>query len=62
MMKQAILFATLAPFASLSGAQAKSADSWITTIWDDFKEAVDCGSCQVSLRRAGKALSANPSL
>lgn len=49
-MKQTILFATIAPLASLSGVQAASADSWITTIWDDFKEAVDCGSCQVPLK------------
>ncbi|KAJ5133967.1 hypothetical protein N7526_005332 [Penicillium atrosanguineum] len=48
-MKQAILFAALAPLASLTGVQAKPVDSWITTIWDDFKEAVDCGSCQALL-------------
>lgn len=51
-MKQAVLLATLAPLASLRGVQAKSTDSWITTIWDDFKEAVDCASCQVQLWKA----------
>lgn len=51
-MKQAVLLATLVPLVFLSGVQAKSTDSWITTIWDDFKEAVDCASCQVQLRKA----------
>lgn len=24
------------------GVQTESTDHWISTIWDDFKEAVDC--------------------
>jgi sphingomyelin phosphodiesterase len=46
-MKAAVLIAALAPLAALPGVQAGAAESWITTIWNDFKEAVDCGSCQV---------------
>ncbi|KAJ5665706.1 uncharacterized protein N7477_008154 [Penicillium maclennaniae] len=58
-MKQAIVFATFAPLAFLTGVQAKSADGWIATIWDDFKEAVDCGSCQVNFRTEKLSISAN---
>ncbi|KAJ5176348.1 uncharacterized protein N7482_002225 [Penicillium canariense] len=48
-MKQTVLLAALAPLAALPGVQAESAESWISAIWDDFKEAVDCGTCQVLL-------------
>ncbi|CEJ62002.1 hypothetical protein PMG11_10517 [Penicillium brasilianum] len=48
-MKQAVLFAALAPLASLPVVQAGATETWISTIWNDFKEAVDCGSCQVLL-------------
>jgi sphingomyelin phosphodiesterase len=48
-MKAAVLLAALAPLAALPGVQARTgaAESWITNIWNEFKEAVDCGSCQV---------------
>lgn len=46
-MKQAILLAALAPLVSLPGVQAGVVENLVATIWDDFKEAVDCGSCQV---------------
>jgi sphingomyelin phosphodiesterase len=48
-MKQAVLFAALAPLASLPVVRAGATETWISTIWNDFKEAVDCGSCQVRL-------------
>lgn len=48
-MKRAVLLAALAPLVSLPGAQAGVVETWVATIWDDFKEAVDCGSCQVRL-------------
>lgn len=48
-MKPAALLAALAPLAVLPGVQARTeaAESWISNIWNEFKEAVDCGSCQV---------------
>ncbi|KAJ5673981.1 hypothetical protein N7462_009420 [Penicillium macrosclerotiorum] len=48
-MKSVPLVTALALQTSLRGVVANSADSWISTIWDDFKEAVDCASCQVLL-------------
>jgi sphingomyelin phosphodiesterase len=50
-MKAAVLLAALAPLAALPGVQARTgaAESWISNIWNEFKEAVDCGSCQVHL-------------
>ncbi|KAJ5179742.1 hypothetical protein N7492_002952 [Penicillium capsulatum] len=48
-MKLLALFAALAPLVSLHRVQAESADIWISDIWDDFKEAVDCASCQALL-------------
>lgn len=44
-MRLAVLLANFGLLAS--GVQSKYADEWITTIWDHFKEAVDCSSCQV---------------
>ncbi|KAJ5081511.1 hypothetical protein NUU61_009775 [Penicillium alfredii] len=46
-MRLAVLLAIFGLLAS--GVQSKSADEWITTIWDHFKEAVDCSSCQILL-------------
>lgn len=48
-MKRAVLLAALAPLVSLPGAQAGVVETWVGTIWNDFKEAIDCGSCQVRL-------------
>ncbi|CAI7606930.1 hypothetical protein N7533_003520 [Penicillium manginii] len=47
-MKLSVLLVALAPVATIAAPQ-KSADDWITTIWDDFKNAVDCFSCQALL-------------
>lgn len=47
-MKQAALVALLAIWIPFANAHTESAESWISDIWDHFKEAVDCTSCQVS--------------
>lgn len=47
-MKQAALVASLAFWIPSANAHTDSAESWISDIWDHFKEAVDCTSCQVS--------------
>ncbi|KAJ5712779.1 hypothetical protein N7493_009247 [Penicillium malachiteum] len=48
-MKFAIIMAMLSAWAVIVTAHTESTESWITSIWDDFKEAVDCASCQVLL-------------
>jgi hypothetical protein len=48
MIRQAVLVTLLAFWIPFANAHTESAESWITDIWDDFKEAVDCTSCQVS--------------
>ncbi|KAJ5570471.1 uncharacterized protein N7459_009901 [Penicillium hispanicum] len=47
-MKRGTLLATLASLA-LTAVHAESAESWVASIWDDFKVAVDCASCQALL-------------
>ncbi|KAJ5113469.1 hypothetical protein N7456_002003 [Penicillium angulare] len=48
-MKGHVLVAVLVYWISLAGAHTESANNWISTIWDDFKEAVDCAGCQALL-------------
>ena len=48
-MKINAWFAAWGILASLPEVQAKaSLDKSIASLWDDFKNAVDCGSCQVN--------------
>ncbi|KAJ5610285.1 hypothetical protein N7510_007004 [Penicillium lagena] len=49
-MRPSILLATLRFLGPFVSAHTESADSWITTIWDHFKQAVDCTGCQALLR------------
>ena len=47
-MRLDILFVACGLLVSLPGVQAEaSLEKTIASIWDDFKNAVDCGSCQV---------------
>ena len=46
-MKPVALLVTVLPLASLPSVQAESAGNWTANIWNDFKQAVDCASCQV---------------
>ncbi|KAJ5559987.1 hypothetical protein N7513_002386 [Penicillium frequentans] len=48
-MKQAALVAMLVFWIPFANAHTESAESWISNIWDQFKEAVDCTSCQALL-------------
>ncbi|KAJ5635317.1 uncharacterized protein N7484_008630 [Penicillium longicatenatum] len=49
MRRQAVLVTLLAFWIPFANAHTESAESWITDIWDRFKEAVDCTSCQLLL-------------
>ncbi|KAJ5095281.1 hypothetical protein N7532_007572 [Penicillium argentinense] len=48
-MRPAVFLVALAPLAASAAQEKKSAEDWITEIWDDFKNAVDCFSCQALL-------------
>lgn len=46
-IKQAALVALLTFWIPFANAHSESTETWINDIWDHFKEAVDCTSCQV---------------
>lgn len=49
-MRLDIFFVAYELVVSLSGVHAEaSLDKTIASIWEDFKNAVDCGSCQVGI-------------
>ncbi|KAF7719104.1 Uncharacterized protein PECH_001948 [Penicillium ucsense] len=50
-MKLAFLLAALVPIAHLPETQAANGplDKWVKQIWNEFKDAVDCGTCQALL-------------
>ncbi|KAJ5949652.1 hypothetical protein N7454_001236 [Penicillium verhagenii] len=44
-----VLFLSLLAWLPFSNAHTESTESWITDIWNHFKDAVDCTSCQILL-------------
>ncbi|KAJ5653398.1 hypothetical protein N7490_000401 [Penicillium lividum] len=48
-LRQGLLLALVSPWVLLANAHTESMDSWITDIWDRFREAVDCTGCQILL-------------
>ncbi|KAJ5320388.1 hypothetical protein N7508_000671 [Penicillium antarcticum] len=48
-MRILLLFLSILAFGAHAEAAKASTENFISSIWDDFKHAVDCGSCQALL-------------